>query len=216
MRSPGMEATTSSDALNPLIITVPRHSPQAMKLLLEYCYTNRVIDLGHDAYVQACRTKPGKVSGPVAPYSSMRRWPKNGAPQVSFDIALAGIRLAEEAGVRRLSLMCEVAASQLVTTTNVVEALSACTTQKTQTSNPLSRLRDAAMRTVLQHGSRAAVYNMPVFREALEGRITSIIPTLLTGTVEAIKASKEKDKNGSKLSDRKRLSSAVSERLFVA
>jgi hypothetical protein len=209
MRSVRADELTASDQL---VVTLPDHPPQAMKILLEYCYTNRVIHLGHDAFVQACRTKPVKPNGPVSPYSSARRWPNNGFPQVSFAVALAGIRLAEDAGMRRLSLMCEVAASQLVSTANVVDALSACTLQQTLTGNPLVRLREVSMHTVLQCGARS-VYDLPTFRQALEGRATSIIPTLLTGTAEAI-ASNDKIKND-RLSGQKRLSSAIAESFFV-
>jgi hypothetical protein len=205
VRSVRANELTTSDQL---VVILPDHSPQAMKILMEYCYTNRVIILGHDAFIQACRTKPIKPNGPVAPYSSARRWPNNGVPQVSFAVALAGIRLAEEAGMRRLSLMCEVAASHLVNGANIVDALSACTLQQALTGNPLVRLREVSMSAILQLGSRI-VYDLPTFRLALEGRATSIIPTLLTGTAEAI-ASYDKSKND-KLAEKKR---AIAESFF--
>lgn len=212
--SPGVRSLRANGLTTPdqLVVTLPDHPPQALKILMEYCYTNRVIILGHDAFVQACRTKPVKPNGPVPPYSSARRWPNNGVPQVSFAVALAGIRLAEEAGMRRLSLMCELAASQLVSSANVVDALSACALQQALTGNPLVRLREVSMNTILQFGSRS-VYDLPTFRQALEGRATSIIPTLLTGTAEAI-ASHDKNKND-KLSGQKRLSSVIAESFFV-
>ncbi|CAB9517752.1 expressed unknown protein [Seminavis robusta] len=204
------QESTQSDEL---VVTISKHSPQAMKLLLEYCYSNRVIPLGHDAYVQACRTKPVKPDGPVAPYSSSRRWPNNGAPQVTLSVALAGISLAEEAGLRRLSLMCEVAASQLVSNANVVHALSACTQQHSLTGNSLPRLREVAMSIILRFGPRG-FYDVAVFRKALEGPTTSIIPTLLTGTAEAM-ATNDKQKNESnKLSGHKRDFSAIADSFY--
>ena len=54
------------------------YPPQAVKLILVYCYTNRVIDLGKDAFDSAFPTKDintidestVKFAGPVSPYSS--------------------------------------------------------------------------------------------------------------------------------------------------
>jgi hypothetical protein len=175
-----------------LWVMLPNHSPEAVKLLLEYCYTNRVIPLGQDAFVQSCKTKPHKQSGPVAPFhnhsSGARKWPNNGLPTVSFSVALAGISLAEEAGLRRLSLQCEIAASQLVSSANVVEALSMCTTQKQKTGNPLTKLQTAAMDVVLHSGSRGKmeIGRLPSFRNALEEKAALIVPALLTGTMEAV------------------------------
>lgn len=203
-----------------LWVTLPNHSPEAVKLLLEYCYTNRVISLGHDAFSQACRTKPAKSNGPIPPFSSARRWPENGVPQVSFSVALAGISLAEEAGMHRFSLMCEIAAAQLVSGANVVEALSMCTSQKTLTGNPLPRLREVAINIILRAGPRG-VFNNPVFRRALEERTTSIIPTLLSGTVDAINSCNEKtmmlkaDDPTARLAGQKRQYSAFAESSFA-
>lgn len=177
-----------------LWVALPEHAPEAVKLLLEYCYTNRVLHLGHEAFVQGCKTRPHKHQGPVPPYQSSssgsRRWPNNGYPVVSFSVALAGIALAEQAGMHRLSLMCEVAASQLLSTANVVEALSICTSQKNNTGNDLARLRKAAMDVVLRSGSRGVVElgRTPAFRRALEERRSFIVPTLLQGTMEAVTA----------------------------
>merc|ERR1712238_28881 len=76
-----------------LVVSLPKYSPEAVKILLEYCYTNRVVSLGHDAFVQACRTRPNKHQGPVPPYptshsSNAKRWPNNGIPDVTFSVAL--------------------------------------------------------------------------------------------------------------------------------
>jgi hypothetical protein len=174
-----------------LWVKLPDHSPEAVKLLLEYCYSNRVNALGHEAFVQACKTKPHKHQGPVPPYhgtSGTRRWPSSGLPTVSLSVALAGIRLAEEARIPRLSLMCEVAASQLLCASNVVEALSICTTQKDVSGNDLPRLRKAAMDIVLRSGARGVVElgRTPAFKKALEERRDVIVPTLLHGTMEAV------------------------------
>ena len=190
-----------------LWVTLPNHPPDAVKLLLEFCYTNRVISLGYEAFIQSCKTRPLKPNGSVAPYSSARRWPQGGAPQVSLSVALAGIALAEEAGMPRLSLMCEVAASQLVSTngSNITEALSACTQQAKLTGNPLTRLREVAIGVILRVGPRG-VYDTATFRRALEERSTSIIPTLLSGMMEAVeKEKKQHEVESSRMSMRAKI-----------
>jgi hypothetical protein len=89
--------------------------------------------------IQSCKTKPAykKEVVPVPPCSlKIIRLLNIGDPTVSFSTALAGITLAEEANMLRLSLMCEVAASQLVNCGNAVDALAACETHKQLKSNP--------------------------------------------------------------------------------
>jgi hypothetical protein len=110
---------------------------------------------------------------------------------VSFSVALAGIAIAEEAGLYRLSLMCEIAASNLLSSSNVVEALTMCTKQKDATGNSLSRLREVAISVVLKGGPRG-IYDMDVFKLAMEERRTSIVPTLLTGAMDALSKYNEK------------------------
>lgn len=175
-------------------VTIQNHSPEAVKLLLEYCYANRVGSLGQEAFVQACKTRPMKHSGPIAPFpissSGSRRWPKNGIPLVSFTVALAGVVIAEEAGLPRLSLMCEVAASQLLSPSNVVEALSLCHSQVALTGNDLALLRKAAMEKILGSGPRGVseLGRSQSFRRALCERRAHIIPTLLQGVMESVEA----------------------------
>lgn len=176
-----------------LRVVVENHSPEAIKLLLEYCYSNRVACLGHEAFVQACKTRPMKHSGPVAPFTisssgSRNRWPRNGHPTISFQVALAGIVLAEEAGMPRLSLMCEIAASNLLSSSNIVDALSLCNSQKGATGNDLPRLRKAAMERILGHGTRGVTElgRSQSFRRALRERRADIIPSLLHGTMELV------------------------------
>ena len=106
-RSPAvLTSTNHSPQVTKFLRITLDHSPEAVKLLLEYCYTNRVASLGQDAFVHACKTRPLKHAGPVAPYpistSGSRRWPKNGHPTVTFAVAVAGIVLADEAGLPRL------------------------------------------------------------------------------------------------------------------
>ena len=108
-----------------------------------------------------------------------------------------------------MPLMCEVAASRLVNTSNVVDALSMCTLQQARTGNPLPRLREVAINVTLRLGPRG-VYDMPRFRNALEGRTTSIIPTLFTGTMQAIE-SNDKLKNENKRKE----ASAIVESYFI-
>ena len=192
-------------------VTLPNHSPEAVQLLLEYLYTNRVVSLGVEAFVQSCRTKPlAKYKGPVPPYpigaSAVRRWPNRGEPTISFRLALATLLLAEEANLPRLSLMCEIAAAQLVTVSNVVDALTVCERQKKRAAsaagsgsstvhvNPLPRLRKVAMDYVLRSGPRP-VFVLPTFRQALEERSTSFVPTLLVGAMEALEQDEVKKKS---------------------
>lgn len=175
-----------------LTVTIENHSPEAMKLLLEYCYTNRVVVLGLNAFIVACKERPTSEKGPIPPLPLTRaghpRYSQDSHPLVSFQLALAGIELAEEANMPRLSLMCEVAAAQLVSSTNVVRALSLCSLQKSKTGNDLPKLRKAAMDVVLRSGSRGVLElgRTPAFRKALEEPRAIIIPTLLQGTTEAV------------------------------
>lgn len=176
-----------------LVVALPNHSPEAVKILLEYCYTNRVVSLGHDAFVQACRTRPNKHQGPVPPFPTThsqyaKRWPNNGIPVVPFSVALAAISLAEEAGMHRLSLMCEISASQLVSSMNVVEALTISTRQKGISGNDLPRLRKAAMDVILRRGRRgvAEIGRSVFFKKALNEERSIIVPTLFQGTMEAV------------------------------
>lgn len=199
-------STVRSDS-SILWVTLPNHSPDAAKLLLEYLYTNRVIPLGYIAFLQSCRNKPGrKTKGPVAPFavgsSATRHWPNRGDPTVSFAAAMAALSLAEQASLPRLSLMCEIAAAQLISVTNVVDALSACQAQSEATGNPLPRLRKVAMNLVLRSGPRG-VFVLPTFRKALEERSKSLIPTLLTGTMEAIDKAESKPKKGHHSADKR-------------
>lgn len=183
-----------------LWVTLP-HPPEAVKLLLEYCYTNRVVPLGHDAFVQSSKSGvdpvTGKPLGPIPPYSSAsvggargsgRGWPNDGAPTVSLPVALAGLALAEEASMPRLSLMCEIAASRLVTSSTVLEALAACTAQQKRTGNKLPRLRRAAMAHVFGRGRRgvAELTRAPTFKRGLEERRDLVVPSLLIGTMEIV------------------------------
>lgn len=174
-----------------LHVVIPNHAPEAVKILLEYCYTNRVASLGHEAFVQACKTRPQKYAGPVSPFPisiGSRRWPKNGYPTVSFSVAMAGIALAEEAGLPRLSLMCEVAASQLVTHGNVTDALAQCTLQKGTTGNDLPRLREAAVAVVLRSGPIGVMElgRSLTFRHALQERRALLVPSIIQGVMEAV------------------------------
>jgi hypothetical protein len=186
---PSADATHTS----PLSVTL-RHPEEAVRLLLEYLYTNRAVDLGHDAFVTGCRTKPSHSKGPVCPFvigtgTSRRRWPNRGEPTVSYGTAVALVRLAFEAGLPRLALMGEVAASQLVKSDCVVEALSFCHEAKYELGRDLERLRKAAMDVVLRpssHHSKQGVWVYPSFRHELKEKRNVLVPTLISGTMEAL------------------------------
>ena len=165
-----------------------QHSPQAVKLLLEYCYTNRVQSLGQDAFVKASKfpnpkdvgNLAAKESGPVPPFRK-HEWPDGGAPTVSLHLALAAIALAEEAHMPRFSLMCEVAASKLVDYSNVIDVLAACQTQQQQTGNRLPILRKAAMLDCV-FGKR--YFENPIFKNSMIARKNLVIPSVLDGSIE--------------------------------
>lgn len=187
----------SSTNYNPLIIPLS-HPPEAVKLLLEYCYTNRVLPLGYEAFQKSYR-KPdlNTPDSPVGPYpptfsqASRASWSNGGKPTVSLSVALAGIRLAEEVELPRLSLLCEIAASQLVTAQTLLESLALCEESKRgKGGNGLAILRRAVMmQHVLAHGSRGVseLAAMPSFQRGLQERGDVVVPSLLTGVAEAIK-----------------------------
>lgn len=171
------------------VVVISDHPTEAMVLLLEYCYTNRVASLGVEAFKVAAETKlvPRDHQGNIPPYpisSGAKRWPNRGDPTVTFDMALASLELAEEADMPRLSLMCEVAASQLVNSSNVVSALTVCSRIQNQSGNELPRLRQASMDAVL-HGKRS-VTDKSVFRHALQEEAKLLVPTLLQGLVQSM------------------------------
>ncbi|KAL3907297.1 MAG: hypothetical protein SGILL_008930 [Bacillariaceae sp.] len=187
-----------------LIVTLPNHPPEAVKILLEYCCTNRVISLGRDAFTLSCKTKPTKhADGPVAPYDKShhtKKWPNGGIPRLDFFVAVAAIKLAEEAGLKRLSLMCEIAASQLISVCNVTEALFMSSSQKNVSGNDLPRLRKAAMELILRRGQRGVseIGRSTTFKKALQEQRSIIVPTLLQGTMETV-AHWEKSKGAKKV-----------------
>jgi len=84
--------------------------------------------------------------------------------------------------------MCEISASQLVTTSNVAEALTMSTRQKGTTGNDLPRLRKAAMDVILRRGRRGVseIGRSTFFKKALEEERSIIVPTLFQGAMEAI------------------------------
>lgn len=182
-----------AEATGAVVVTL-RYPKDAVKLLLEYLYTNRAVDLGHDAFVTACRTKPTHIQGPVPPFSvgtstSRRRWPNRGEPAVLYATAVALVKLALEAGLPRLALMAEVAASQLVTSANIVEALSFCHETRSELGRDLDRLRKATMSVILRpasHSTQGSVWVYPSFRHELKEKRHVLVPTLLSGTMEAL------------------------------
>jgi len=188
------------------------HPPEAVKLLLEYCYTNRVIALGQKAFNKSYKpVDPNSVDplladlcGPVSPFSG----PKGGRPSwgdgdttkkptVSLSVALAGIQLAEEANMPRLSLMCEIAASEMVTDHSALEALALCEQQSRLSGNRLAHLRKSVMLYhVLGCGKKGVekLSNMSSFKRTLREKSDDVVPSLMMGVMEAVKSVRgEKD-----------------------
>jgi hypothetical protein len=174
-------------------VTIPNHSPDAVKLLLEYCYTNSIMSLGQEAFEAAW--KPCIKEGEYLSLNDPRMWKESAKhPRVSFAVTLAGIALAEEAEFPRMSFMCEVAACSLLSTSNIVQALSMCTKQEQLTGNPLRRLRKAAMALVLNRFELDQLTRTQDFNKAMmEPELSAIlIPSLLVGTMEAVVEQEQK------------------------
>lgn len=183
-----------------LHVAIPNYGTDAVQILLEYLYTNRVESLGFDAFVKAStKSLLDKV-----------KWERR-EPKVTFQTALAALSLAEEAALPRLALMCEIAATQLVGINTIVDALEACESQKQATGNELPFLRKAAMEIVLRSAPRG-VFSLPTFRQALEERSTTLVPTLLTGTADIMQKLEPTRKHGE--SGSKRDWRAISQEYF--
>eukprot|EP00548_Thalassiothrix_antarctica_P005038 CAMPEP_0194132802 /NCGR_PEP_ID=MMETSP0152-20130528/3185_1 /TAXON_ID=1049557 /ORGANISM="Thalassiothrix antarctica, Strain L6-D1" /LENGTH=578 /DNA_ID=CAMNT_0038827973 /DNA_START=178 /DNA_END=1911 /DNA_ORIENTATION=- len=184
----GSPVLSSPSSNTMLWVTIPNHPPQAVKLLLEYCLTNSVLSLGLEAFQTSWKSGEDDNNDENTTPSYSRRWPEGRKlPFASFAAALAGISLAEEAGIPRLSLMCEVAASRLVECSNVVEALSICTKQEQLSGNPLKRLRTAAMKYVLKRKGIDTLLRTQSFSRALKEPLRSavLVPSLFQGLGEA-------------------------------
>jgi len=155
-----------------LWVTLQDYSPEAVKLLLEYCYTNRCTPLGYDAFYEVS-------NGAVSPYST---WPRNGLPTICMSLALACIRLAEESGMTRFSLMCEIAASRLISKKFILDALSLCSMQLQRTGNKLLILRKSAIALLLHRPVLMDLTSTSSFTNRLTQEHHSVVPSLLMGT----------------------------------
>jgi hypothetical protein len=191
-RSGSPVVLSSAAYRNMLWVIIPNHPPEAVKLLLEYCYTNSVLALGQQAFEVAWHTPDDDNISSGRSHS--RLWTGGKHARVTFATACAGIALAEEAKLPRLSLMCEVTASQLVESSNVVEALSMCTRQEELTGNGLARLRKVAMSYVLRRRGVEMFSRTQAFARAMTDKERSavLVPSLLVGTMEAMAAHKNK------------------------
>ena len=181
-----------SDALEvPLL-----HPPEAVKLLLEYCYTNRVNSLGQKAFKKSFKEVDQHsvdkhfrtCTGPVGPYSM--GWPNKGNPTISLAVALAGIQLAEEAKLTRLSLMCEIAASHLLKEQSILESLAFCEQQYRRSGNRLPYLNKSIMlRHVLGRGKEGVekLSSMASFQRTLNDRRDVVVPSLMHGIMKTVK-----------------------------
>lgn len=160
-----------------VLLPLKDHPPEAVKILLEYCYTNRVVGLGKEAFAQASK------GAAVSPSS----WPNQGLPSVSMAVSLAGIALAEEAGMSRLSLMCEIAASLSVTDSNVLDALAKCVEQAQKTGNRLLLLRKRAMRHLI-HAPLLKTVNKKWMNKLVDLK-DLLVPAILQGTLDVVSSS---------------------------
>lgn len=173
------------------VVIIADHPVEAIQVLLEYCYTNRVVSLGVEAFKVAARTKLDSrgLQGNLAPFSlssGAKKWPARGQPTISMDATLAALALAEEASMPRLSLMCEVAAAELVSPVNAVNALSLCARIDGETGNNLNRLRQAAMDVLLHMQGKRAVGESVRLALKSETESKALVPTLLKGLVDSM------------------------------
>lgn len=176
---------TKPRAVDALAVVTLDHAPHAVKILLEYCYTNRVVELGYEAFRKASVSN-NNYQEPVPPFAR-REWPGHGFPQVAFDVLMAAMHLAIEADMPRLALMCEVAASLGVSRHTATEALQSCQRVQAERGRELTFLRRAAMEEVI----RNKLVLQPTFREALRGN-SDLVPLLLQGTKEMVEPTLEK------------------------
>jgi hypothetical protein len=97
--------------------------------------------------------------------------------------------------------MCEVAAAQLLTSSNVIEALSLCATQKAENGNDLPRLRKAAMACIFASGVKGIsdLERSQSCNRGLACLPARAIPILFQGVLEEVAAHEKAD---SKVSDR--------------
>mmetsp|Transcript_24683 Transcript_24683/g.38165 ORF Transcript_24683/g.38165 Transcript_24683/m.38165 type:complete len:581 (+) Transcript_24683:86-1828(+) len=178
-----LEATspvfTSSPSHNLLRIPLKNHSPEAVKLLLEFCYTNRCISLGQEAFL---KSSPGAAD----PFPHGGGWPRFGEPIICMDVALAGISLAEEAKMSKFSLMCEIAASHLLTNANVLNAISLCSSQAMKTGNRLPILQKKATAFLLRKPVLDELSKSKPFLRTLSEKCEHVVPALFSGTRESL------------------------------
>jgi hypothetical protein len=105
-------------------------------------------------------------------------------------VVLAAIQLAEEANIPRLSFMCEIAASQLVSANTSLEALALCEQQYRATGNHLTHLRKAVMLYyILGRGPKGVndLASMSSFKRTLKEKSDDVVPSLLMGIMETVK-----------------------------
>lgn len=180
-----------------LWVPVP-YSARVVRILLEYIYTNRVVSLGLEAFSKACKKQSiyKKNDGPVPPYTLRHaKWPNNGHPTVEFLDALDAVTLAHAAGFPRLALMCEIAASCLVTFDNVIDALVACEAVAKTFGSPMVHLRKIAIRLVIQTDYDLDGGVGSFLKYAIKEKGALLVPTLLSGTNELIEASREEQRS---------------------
>ena len=160
------------------VLMKQQYTAEALKLLLEFCYTNRCIACGQEAFEVSC---PGAVS----PYYD-KGWPMFGQPLISMTVALAGIVIGEESSMPKFSLMCEIAASHLINHKNVLEALSLCSTQALKSGNRLEILRNRATAYLLRTPVLDELSLDKPFMSNLNKNREQVVPALLHGTRESI------------------------------
>ena len=106
----------------------------------------------------------------------------------------------------QLFLMCEIAASKLVTEHMSLEALALCKHQPKATRNKLTHIRSAVtIKYVLGEEIRGVdeLYSMPSFKRTLKEKSEFMVPSLLMGVMETFKqVYGEKDANLENISAR--------------
>lgn len=168
----------SSDAGALLRVPLRGYPPEAVRILLEYCYTNRCASLGRDALEVATLRDDDDAEAQPPPDDA------EDPPTISMDTALSAVSLAEDASLPRLALMCEVAASHLVRPENVLSALAACTSQGAATSNHLPLLRRRGVEYLMRPPMLQQLHYRLVQMEG--GGVDLVVPAIWEGTRESL------------------------------
>ena len=122
---------------------------------------------------------------PVPPFPN-GKWPFGGKPTVRMHDILSTLRLADESGLLKLSRMCEIAASELLSPSNVATVLSVCTSLKERSGNEMPILVRACMNFILDVNNISKTTVHATFTKTLTEQKSVLVPFLLDGLVKVM------------------------------